>query len=128
MSPMLLDNMSPMLLGNMSPMLLGNISPMLLGNLSPMLLGNIDVIILHTFYRQEIDIQRRLQRIECVITNFVPTVDVVAVAQRAAAIITTANPSFALEVVSGNFNCNSLTFHDFGLFHWYTVQLEIFED
>ena len=58
-------------------------------------------------YRQEIDIQRRLQRIECVITNFVPTVDVVAVAQRAAAIITTANPSFALEVVSGNFNCNS---------------------
>ena len=78
-------------------------SPMCLGNMSPVLLGNIDVYQCHsTLYRQEIDMQRRLQRIECVITNFEPTVDVVAVAQRAAAIITAANPIFALEVVSGN--------------------------
>ena len=58
---------------------------------------------IYSNHRQQIDIQRRLERIECIITNFLSTVDVLAVAQSAAAIITSTNPSYTLEVVSGNF-------------------------
>ena len=53
-------------------------------------------------YSQQIDIDRRLERIECIITNYLSTVDAFTVAQRAAAILTTANPIYALVVFSGN--------------------------
>ena len=59
--------------------------------------------IIHFYnYSQQIDIDRRLERIECIITNYLSTVDVFTVAQRAAAILTAANPIVALAVVSGN--------------------------
>ena len=61
--------------------------------------------IIHFYnYSQQIDIERRLERIECIITNYLSTVDVFVVAQRAAAILTTSNPVYALMVVSGNFS------------------------
>ena len=59
--------------------------------------------IIHFYnYSQQIDIDRGLERIECTITNYLSTVDVFTVAQRAAAILTTGNPVIALVVVSGN--------------------------
>ena len=51
---------------------------------------------------REIDIQRGLERIECVITNSFSSVDAVALAQRARAFITRTNPVYALPIVSGD--------------------------